>query len=260
MHFNLLKRLALAGTIAAAASVAVVAGPAVTMASSSTFVVEVDTVATGTCVETNTFERGGGNAIVWRIAVLKNGQEDKSAKVELKVKGGATFKASWDKSGFWTVAWFLPMNAPTGIVNYTVTATDGNLSATYSPPWLVQPSELTIAPYTYGVAVSVGKVGASIPVRADVTYAATTSSGKATTDPMTSGNVTAEVALQGNVNAKGQLNAVKTVSLHYSGGAWTGSIPVSGLKAGLYVVQVHAADHYSPPNTGSGTSLAFSVK
>lgn len=256
MHFDSFKRVALGGAIAAATALTLATGQTVTAASPS-FVLEVDTVSTHGCVQTNTFERGA-DAIVWRIAALKNGQEDKSAKVVVHVKNGQTFKAGWD-NGFFAAAWFLPFNAPLGVVSYTVTATDGSLHATYTPPFLVPPSELMIEPYTYGVSVSVGKVGGSIPVSAQVTYT-TVANGKATVHAVSGATVAAEVGLQGNVNAKGQLNSVRSATLKWNGKAWTGSIPTSGLKAGLYVVVVQAQDHVSPPNTGSGTSLAFNVK
>lgn len=226
-------------------------------------ILEVDTVSTHGCVQTNVFNRGA-DGIVWRIAVLRNGKEDKNATVTVNLKSGKTYKAGWSKNdGFYTAFWPLPFNAPTGVVSYTVTATDGSASATYTPPFLVTGSVLMIAPYTYAVDVSVGKnsitAGSSVPITANVTYT-TTSKGKNVANPVKTGKVVAAIGLQGNVNAKGVLNALKTVPLQFSGTAWTGSIPTTGLQPGLYVVQVQAQDAVTPPNQGSGTSPAFNIR
>lgn len=260
MHIRTRTGGVVGGAIAAASALTLLAAPA-TLAKSTTFrIAEVDTVSTHGCVQTNAFERGA-DGIVWRIAVLKNGAEDKAATVTVQVKGQEQpIKASWD-NGFFAAFWPLPFNAPLGVVSYTVTAKDGSMSASYSPPFLVPPSELSVVPYPYGVSVTVGKVGVSVPVTASVSYT-TVANNKPSVHAVTSAKVVAAIALQGSVNAKGQLQTVKSVTLKYSAKAkaFTGSIATSGLKKGLYVVQVTASDHVSPPNTGTGTSLAFNVK
>jgi hypothetical protein len=63
------------------------------------------------------------------------------------------------------------------------------------------------------------------------------------------------------VNAKGALVAQRQVTLHYDKSArqWVGILSASGLKPGLYVVQVNAHDAIATPNTGSATSPAFNL-
>ena len=269
MKFGISKPTIFAGVASAAAALSLITSP-VMAASSSGLVLEVDTVSTHGCVQTNVFQRGT-DAIVWRVAALQNGKEDKKAKVVVHVLHGPTLTAGWDASdGFFTAAWFLPFDAHTGTVSYTVTATDGSLSARYSPPFMVAPSELMIIPYTYEVTVAVGNgsksvssfgAKASIPVKVNVTWT-TVKNNKATLHPMTSGRVTAAIGLEGNVNGQGNLNAVKSVALKYNASSktWTGNISTSGIKAGLYVVQASVKDDMSPANTGSGLSLAFNVR
>ncbi len=255
---------ALAGLAAAGTMLAATATPA--FAASGPLTVYADTVTNQGCVQTNIFHRGI-DILVWRINVLQNGQQDKNATVTVQVKGGQTFKAPYNThDDFYTAAWNVPFNQPTGTIQYTVTATDGSQTATYQPQFMVAPSELMIVPATYSVAAQVGtgkvvtsfaKTVKTIPVSAKVTYA--TDSGFAY---LTSGNVNAQIGLEGNVNAKGAQIVQKTVALRYNAStkAWSGSIPTSGLKPGLYVVVVNAADHVTPANTGTGTTLAFTVQ
>jgi hypothetical protein len=190
MHVRRTAALA-AVTVVAALSLAACGSSASTSSTSSgsgsqsdTLTLHVDTVSTHGCVETNTFQRGA-DAIVWRVAVLRNGQPDKNATVVVHVKGGPNLKLAWDPHGsgprqsWYDNAWFLPFNQPTGTVQYTITATDTkhNASATYTPQFMLAPSELMIVPYTYGVKVDVGQgsspattfaAGSTLPVSANV--------------------------------------------------------------------------------------------
>ena len=260
---------ALAGLATAVAVLAVTASPA--FADSGSFVVYADTVTNQGCVQTNVFHRGL-EGIVWRVNVLQNGQQDKNATVTIEVKGGQTFKAPYNThDGFYTGFWPLPINQATGTIQYTVTATDGSQTATYQPQFMVAPSELMIVPATYTVtakvgtgkatATSIAKSVKAMPVSAAVNLVAS-SEGKTTLTPMTAGVVKAQIGLEGNINAQGAQIVVKTVALHYQASTktWVGSIPKAGLKPGLYVVVVNAQDQVSPPNTGTGTSLAFTVQ
>jgi len=256
----------LAGLAAAATMLVATATPAFA-ASTPSFMVYADTVTNQGCVQTNVFHRGI-DILVWRINVLQNGVQDKNAKVTVQVKGGQSYNAGYNThDGFYTAAWNVPFNQPTGTIQYTVTATDGSNTATYQPQFMVAPSELMIVPATYTVAPEVGaatksltsfaKTVKSIPVYAKVSYPTDSGVGY-----LTAGTVNAQIGLEGNVNAKGAQIVNKTVTMHYNASAksWVGSIPTAGLKAGLYVVVVNAADHVKPANTGSNTSLAFTVQ
>ncbi len=269
MHLRKTAALAAVAVGAALSLAACGSSTASTSSSSATgsrLTVYADTVTNQGCIQTNVFHRGV-DILVWRINVLKNGQQDKSAKVSVQVRGGQTYKAPWNtKDHFYTAAWVVPFSQPTGTIQYTVTATDGSQTATYQPQFMVAPSELMIVPATYSVTATVGSetnsqsvfaASASIPVFAKVTYP--TDSGSAS---LTAGKVVAEIGQQGNVDSHGNLVAAKTVTLSYraSAKAWTASIPASGLAAGLYVVQVNAQDGVNPPNTGSSTSPAFEVQ
>lgn len=265
MHFR--RSLGTVAGLAAAATMLVATAAPAFAAASGPLTVYADTVTNQGCVQTNVFHRGI-DVLVWRINVLQNGQQDKNATVTVQVKGGQTFKAPWNThDNFYTAAWNVPFSQPTGTIQYTATATDGTQTATYQPQFMVAPSELMIVPATYTVtdqvgigakpATSIAKTVKAIPVSAKVTYP--TDSGYAY---LTSGTVKAQIGLEGNVNAKGAQIVAKTAVLRYnaSSKAWVGSIPTAGLKPGLYVVVVIAADHVTPANTGSGTSLAFLVQ
>ena len=257
---------ALTGTAVAIAALAVTAAPAFAQTNQG-LTVYADTVTNQGCLQTNVFHRGI-DILVWRINVLKDGVQDKNAKVSVQVKGGQTFQAPYNThDDFFTAAWNVPFNAKTGTIQYTVTATDGSLSGTYTPQFMVAPAELMIVPATYSVAVNVGnlkksvtnfaKTTKSIPVYAPITYP--TDSGFAY---LTAGKVTAAIGLEGNVNTKGEQINIKVANLKYNAAdkAWIGFVPASGLKAGIYVVTVNAADNVVPANTGTGTSLGFEVQ
>ena len=260
---------ALAGIATAATILAATAAPA--FAQSGGLMVYADTVTDQGCLQTNVFHRGV-DGIVWRVNVIQNGQQDKNATVTVQVQGGGTFKAPFNKQdGFYTAYWPLPVTQKVGTIQYSVTATDGSESGSYVPQFMVAPSELMIVPATYAVTPKIGPAAKSvttiaksvktIPVSAGVNLAVNHHGTMAYT-PMTSGVVTAQIGLEGNVNAKGAQIAAKTVALHYqaSSKTWVGSISKAGLKPGLYVVVVNAQDHAAPANTGSGTSLAFTVQ
>ncbi len=259
---------ALVGLAGAATMLAATATPAFAASTNNGLMVYADTVTNVGCLQTNVFHRGV-DVVVWRINVIKNGQQDKSAKVTVYVKGGKTYPAIYNtEDGFFTAAWHEGLNTPTGTIQWSVTATDGSLNGSYEPQFMVAPSELMIVPATYAVNVTVGSgaksatvVGKSLkslPITANVGLAQV-SHGKTTMLPMTAGKVTASLGLEGNINAKGQQIVARTVTLRYNAAkkVWLGNMSMAGLKAGLYVVQVNAQDNVKPANTGTGTSLAF---
>jgi hypothetical protein len=274
MQLRLSKPVALAAATVAAAAVTLSASVPAFAASNNALTLQVDTVSTHGCLQTNVFTRGA-DQIVWRVNVLRNGAQDKAATVVVHVTHGPTIKLAYESHGtgpgtsFWAGAWTLPFNQPIGTVHYTVTANDAksHLTGSYSPPFLVAPSELMVVPYTYNVQVTAGSgatqvaKGTVVPVKAQVTWASV-SKGQTTLHPVSAGKVTAGIALEGNLNSKGQLIPAATVSLTYSTSAkaWIGSVPTANLTPGVYVIQVNAQDNVTPPNTGSGTSLAFMVQ
>ena len=261
---------ALVGLAGAATMLVATASPAFA-ASSGGLMVYADTVTNVGCLQTNVFHRGV-DVVVWRINVLENGQQDKNATVTVQVKGGQTYKAPYNKQdGFYTAAWHEGLNTPTGTIQWTFSATDGSLSGSFQPQFMVAPSELMIVPATYQVNVNVGNgaksatvVGKnlkSLPIKASVGLALS-SEGKTTFSPMTAGKVTAAIGLEGNINAKGQQIVARTVVLRYNAAnkSWIGSMSMQGLKPGLYVMQANAQDTVAPPNAGTGTSLAFQLQ
>jgi len=267
----MLRRRFSAPLAVAGALCVVAASAAPVFAASGGLTVYADTVTNQGCLQTNVFHRGV-DVVVWRINVLENGQQDKNATVTVQVKGGPTYSASYNKQdGFYTAAWHEGLTTPTGTIQWSVSATDGSMSGSYQPQFMVAPSELMIVPASYQTTVTVGAGATSrttfgrstkeIPVKAQVGLA-TSAQGKTSFAPMAQGKVTAEIGLEGNVNAKGEQIVARTATLRYnaSAKAWMGNIATHGLKPGLYVVQVNAQDRAAPPNTGSGTSLAFDLE
>jgi len=262
------KQMKWAGIAGAALSLALIAAPAMAATTAGGLTLDVDTVSTHGCVQTNVFERGG-DSIVWRIAALTNGKENKSAKVVVHVVGGPTINAAWTASdGFFTAAMPLAFNAKTGVVHYSVTATAGKTTVTYQPPFFVPPSELMVVPYPYSVTVNAGNgkttsfaAKARIPVKADVTWAGETN-GKLATHPTTAGKVEAAIGLESSANSQGIIKSLKSVALRYQPASktWSGNLATGGLKPGVYEIEVNAKDQATPPNTGTGTSLAFNLR
>jgi len=268
---QLRKNSAVFAGLAGAATLLVTCAAPAFAASGGGLTVYADTVTNVGCLQTNVFHRGI-DVVVWRINVLENGQQDKNAKVTVQVKGGSTYAAAYNtKDGFYTAAWHEGLDTPTGTIQWSVTATDGSMSGSYQPQFMVAPSELMIVPADYAVNVKVGSgansattVAASVkalPLSASVGIATSSQSGTSFS-PMTAGKVVASLGLEGNINAKGELIVARRAVLHYSAAkkAWVGDMPMHGLKSGVYVVEVDAQDTVAPPNTGSGTSLAFMVR
>ena len=144
------------GAAACAGQTVTVTPPAVTVTATpkvaQALILQADTVVSSTgvknpadiCVQSSRFPQGEG--VVWRIKVYDpvTGQamDDKAlGSVVVSLKDGQTFKAVYGghpgqpgvpaSDYFWSVAWAIPANYPTGSVPYTVAATskDGRTGA-----------------------------------------------------------------------------------------------------------------------------------
>lgn len=111
------------------------------------------------CAETNRYPRG--QEVVWRIRVLgedgKLMDNTKLKPVVVKLPDGQEFTAKYGghpgqpgvtpTDYFWSAAWLIPADYPTGSLPYEVVATaiHGKLTGTFND-FNVQPSLLTIIP------------------------------------------------------------------------------------------------------------------
>jgi len=110
--------------------------------------------ATKSCVLANRYPRN--SQVVWRARVADAAtgtafDDSKLDSVVVKLADGQSFPMKYGPhpkgnptDAFWAVSWTIPVDYPTGTVNYTVTATtkDG-LTASFEP-FKVAPSLLTI--------------------------------------------------------------------------------------------------------------------
>jgi hypothetical protein len=109
------------------------------------------------CVESSQFK--AGEAVVFRVKVYDpttgKPMDDKAlTSVEVALKDGQTFEAKYGghpggpgatpTDYYWTVAWAIPQNYPTGSVPYTVTATGNDGRTGTFTDFNVGPSLLTI--------------------------------------------------------------------------------------------------------------------
>ena len=262
--FDTTKRLGVAVAIVSALGLSV--GGAAFAQGAPTLSITADTVSsTRGCIETNVFERS--DLVVFRAEAFLNGKEDPAAKLAVHIQNGPTLPMTYGAHGqganaphFWSAAWPIPLTEPTGIVNYTITAQADGETATWQQ-FPVPPSMLTVVPYQYTVTVHAQPVGNTVRVEAAVDQTVTNKAGKIVDIAMAKGKVVAELGLEGNVDTQGALIAAKTARLAYNPAkkAWVGTISAAGLAHGLYVVVVNAQDTVAPPNTGTGTSLAFDL-
>ena len=242
------------------------AGTILAQSNPSGLSVWADTVSsTRGCTVDNVFPRG--DLIVFRAEAMLNGVEDPSAQLVVHIDHGPTLKMAYGAHGkgakaphFWSAAWPLPLTQPTGIVNYTIVATDHGRTATWQQ-FQVPPSMLTIVPYTYTVNVTAQSVGKRLQVEAAVDQMVTQKNGSVEAQPMTKGQAVAELGLEGNVDSTGSLIAARRINLRYDAAkkAWVGSTFLGRLGHGLYVVVVSAQDNVPTPNTGTGQSLALNL-
>ena len=105
------------------------------------------------CILRNRFKRG--EPVGWRMFVAdpQTGNREESAQLVVHVNyAGKTLDipmryratAAQPERQFWVAKWIVPADAPTGIVRYTVTATDKNGRTGEFKPFEVQASQLTI--------------------------------------------------------------------------------------------------------------------
>jgi len=105
------------------------------------------------CILRNRFKRG--EPVGWRMFVAdpQTGQREESAQlavhitvsgktIDLPMRYRAT--AQQPERQFWVAKWVVPADAPTGIIRYTVTATDKYGRSGEFKPFEVQASQLTI--------------------------------------------------------------------------------------------------------------------
>ena len=109
------------------------------------------------CVLASQFKRK--DTVVWRLRVLdaSSGQplDDKALKrLQVELPDGPKFGAKYGphppkgtaSDHFWSVAWEIPADYPTGTLSYTVTAVDHNGRSATWQPFRMAPSQLTVVP------------------------------------------------------------------------------------------------------------------
>ena len=107
------------------------------------------------CVLASQFKHG--DAVVFRVRVLNASGDavtDKDVKsLTVDLSSGETFKMRYgghphDKplDSFWSAAWKIPADFPSGSLSYTVVATLPNGDTADWAPFKVAPSQLTILP------------------------------------------------------------------------------------------------------------------
>jgi hypothetical protein len=105
------------------------------------------------CLLKNRFKRGEPAGFRMFVADPQTGQREESAQlvvhlnyagrtVDIPMRYRAT--AAQPERTFWVAKWVVPADAPTGIVRYTVTATDKYGRKGEFKPFEVQASQLTI--------------------------------------------------------------------------------------------------------------------
>lgn len=109
------------------------------------------------CVLASQFKRK--DTVVWRLRVLDaaSGQplDDKALKsLQVELPDGRKFGAKYGphppkgtpSDHFWSAAWEIPADYPTGTLSYTVTAVDQKGRSATWQPFRMAPSQLTIVP------------------------------------------------------------------------------------------------------------------
>jgi len=142
--------------LTAASAMAVVmlqAGSA--LAAAVPMIVQADTVLSGPCVQTNQFKQK--DAVVFRARVIDaaTGEEMKAddlASVVAKLPDGSSFDLHFGDhppqnatDSFWSFAWAIPADYPTGTLSYTIVATNKAGESVTFEPFKIFPSQLTIA-------------------------------------------------------------------------------------------------------------------
>lgn len=112
---------------------------------------------TPVCVLASQFKRK--DMVVWRIRVLDRATgeplDDKALKsLQVELPDGQKFAAKYGphppkgkpSDYFWSVAWEIPADYPTGTLSYTVNAVDQQGRAATWQPFKMAPSQLTVIP------------------------------------------------------------------------------------------------------------------
>ena len=105
------------------------------------------------CVLTNQFRRK--ESVVWRVRVLDaSGKESDAAAIKslvVELPDGQAFPMRFGPhprgradDHFWSAAWIIPADYPTGTLAYKVTAVDLEGRKHVWEPFKVQPSQLTV--------------------------------------------------------------------------------------------------------------------
>lgn len=117
-------------------------------------VIQADTVLSGQCVLSNQFKHG--DAIVFRIRVIDTATGEPLAAEGLKslvveLADGTKLDAHFGQhppqepvDSYWTVAFPIPDDYPTGTFTYKVVATNGAGETATFVPFAVPPSQLTV--------------------------------------------------------------------------------------------------------------------
>jgi hypothetical protein len=105
------------------------------------------------CLLRNRFKRGDPVGFRMFVADPETGNREESAQLVVHVNFAGTTQdipmryratAAQPERQFWVAKWMVPQDAPTGIVRYTVTATDKYGRTGEFKPFEVQASQLTI--------------------------------------------------------------------------------------------------------------------
>jgi len=138
----------------AVATIAVAGAVAPAFAAPLAMAVSGDTVLGGKCIQSNQFKRN--DLIVFRARVLDTttGEDlgaDGMTGVVAELPDGTQLPLHFGEhppenpqQSFWSVAWPVPADYPTGTLSYKIVATNKSGDAVTFEPFKVMPSQLTI--------------------------------------------------------------------------------------------------------------------
>lgn len=150
----MLFAVACGGSSSTPAPTAAPSGGGSTAGAQANMVIQADMVMGHVCNLDNVYARG--SEVVWRAKVLGGANDsdldDSQVKsLVVKLADGQTFPMKYGShpsqnptDNFWTASWTIPDTYPTGVVNYTITATDSSGNTATYKPFNSQPSLLTV--------------------------------------------------------------------------------------------------------------------